>query len=431
MIAWLGGLALTPGFETLAQQPLQRSQREMNPPAEPDSNAVTALVGGRLIDGHGGAPMDDAIVVVKGNRIAAVGPRQSTPIPEGARVVKIDGMSVLPGLIDSHFHSINDVRLPREFALFRGVTSLRDPGHPFKYYRVTLQSKETLPRIFLCGGHLDAAPAVWPDQAVVIGSEEEAKQAVHTHVDRGASAIKVYFRLPLEHVRAACEAAAERGVIVTSHLELLDAGAAIEAGVRGVEHVTSFGVALASPQEAANFTDLVRADSDARKEWRHRLWAKINLETSPRLQPLLDRIKRHQVFVSPTLAIFEKRPGEKGATAAEVAGFENMKRFIGICHQAGAAVVVGSHTWAPFAEPGSAYQRELELLVDCGLTPLETITAATLQNAKFFGIADRLGTIEVGKVADLVVIDGDPSANIADMRKVRRVMLNGLWKSEE
>ena len=171
----------------------------------------------------------------------------------------------------------------------------------------------------------------------------------------------------------------------------------------------------------------MRADSDAHKEWRHRLWAKIDLDSSPRLQPLLDRIKRHHVFVSPTLAIFEKRPGEKDATASEVAGFENMKRFIAICHQEGATVVVGSHTSAHSPNRGGAYLRELELLVDCGLTPLETITAATLHNAEFFGIADRLGTLEAGNIADLVVIDGDPSTTISELRNVHRVMLNGQW----
>ncbi len=415
--------------EPLSQEPGSQGMKEMNPPAEPDPNAVTAVVGGRLIDGRGGTPIDDSVVIVRGDRVIATGPRDRVSIPAGAAIVSAEGMSVLPGLIDSHFHSINDLRLPLEFALHRGVTSFRDPGHPFKYYSVTLQSTQTMPRIFLCGGHLDAAPVVWPDQAVVIASAEDARQAVNSHVDRGASAIKVYFRLPLDHVRAACEAAEERGVLVTSHLELLDAGDAIEAGVRGVEHVTSFGVALASPVEAKRFQELVRADSSAREEWRHRMWAKIDLDRSPRLQPLLDQLKQRGVFVSPTLAIFEKRPGEKNATAAEVAGFANMQRFVGICHREGIKVVVGSHTWAPFAELSHAHLRELELLVDSGLTPLEAITAATLHNAEFFGIADRLGVLEAGKTADLIVVDGDPSVRISDLRKIDRVMLNGIWVS--
>ena len=93
-------------------------------------------------------------------------------------------------------------------------------------------------------------------------------------------------------------------------------------------------------------------------------------------------------------------------------------------------VVVGSHTRAPFAEPGRAYQRELELLVEAGLTPLEAITAGTLYNAQFFGIDNRLGTLEAGKTADLILIDGDPSRDIALMRNVKHVMLNGNWIGE-
>jgi imidazolonepropionase-like amidohydrolase len=104
-----------------------------------------------------------------------------------------------------------------------------------------------------------------------------------------------------------------------------------------------------------------------------------------------------------------------------------MVRFTGLCHGAGAKIVVGSHTYAPFAETGYAYQRELELLVDAGLTPLETITAGTQHNAQFLGIEDRLGTLEAGKSADLVVIEGDPSRDIKRMRDVRHVMLNGNW----
>lgn len=89
--------------------------------------------------------------------------------------------------------------------------------------------------------------------------------------------------------------------------------------------------------------------------------------------------------------------------------------------------MVGSHTSAPFAGKGKAYQRELELLVAAGLTPLEAITAGTLHNAEFFDIDDRLGIIEPGKTADLILIEGDSAVDIAAMANVRHVMLNGVW----
>jgi imidazolonepropionase-like amidohydrolase len=93
--------------------------------------------------------------------------------------------------------------------------------------------------------------------------------------------------------------------------------------------------------------------------------------------------------------------------------------------------VVGSHSDVPHAKRGWAYQRELELLVESGLTPMQALVAATLENARYFRISDRLGSIEPGKVADFVMVEGDPSKNISDMRRVKRVMLNGRWVQAE
>jgi imidazolonepropionase-like amidohydrolase len=139
-------------------------------------------------------------------------------------------------------------------------------------------------------------------------------------------------------------------------------------------------------------------------------------------------IVEHNVFVSPTLAVFERQPGDKKQSQDfHVRGFEKMVRFVGMCHEAGAVVVTGSHGSVPHAKAGFAFQREMELLVTSGLTPLEAITASTLNNAHFLGCADRLGSVEEGKVADLVLLDGNPHEQIKAMYDVRRVMLNGQW----
>jgi imidazolonepropionase-like amidohydrolase len=108
-----------------------------------------------------------------------------------------------------------------------------------------------------------------------------------------------------------------------------------------------------------------------------------------------------------------------------VCSFQTGMEFITHCHEAGAKIVIGSHTRSPFADSGYAYLRKMELLVDAGMTPLEVITAATKNGAEFFGIEDRLGTIEVGKKADLVLIEGEPDEDIGNMRNVRSVILNG------
>jgi len=399
----------------------------MNPPVEPEAENTIALLGGRLIDGYGGRPVENAVVVIKGSTIVAAGPGSRIDIPDTAERVNARGMTILPGLIDTHFHSRDSVELPVEFELQKGITSFRDPGHPFKYYMIPLLSKETLPRIFLCGGHLDSISPVWRDQAIRVESANHAKRAVNWHVDRGASAIKVYFRLPIEHIASACEAANDRGVLVIAHLELVDADEAIRAGVRGIEHVTSFGTALADPEDVKHFKAEVFADNNARRPLRPWLWSRIDLDHSPKLQPLLDLIVETGTFVSPTLAVFEMRAGEKNATEEQGQGFAKMLQFVTLCHQAGAKIVVGSHTRGPFADTGYAFQREMELLVEAGMTELEVITAATKTGSEYFGIEDRLGTVEAGKTADLVLVEGDPSRDIAAMRNVRRVMLNGIF----
>ena len=262
---------------------------------------------------------------------------------------------------------------------------------------------------------------------LTIENPEDAANAVDAHVVRGASAIKLYMRLPVESISAGCKAADRHGVPVTAHLELVRADAAIEAGVDGIEHVTSFGTALADPRRAQVFEEVVGTDSNARREWRPRLWSNIDLDDNPRLQPLLDQIVDQGVFISPTLAIFEARAGDEGATPVTASAFANMLRFIQLCHKHGARMVVGSHTSAPYADKGKAYLREAELMVEAGMTPLEVITAATKTNSEFFGAHDRLGTIESGKLADLIVIDGFPDKDIRDLDNVTHVMLGGNW----
>ena len=145
------------------------------------------------------------------------------------------------------------------------------------------------------------------------------------------------------------------------------------------------------------------------------------------MQPLINLVVQRKIFLSPTLAVFERRAGDKGVTEAEGRGYANMLKFIRLCHRTGATIVVGSHSSVPKAERGWAYQREMELLIECGLTPREVISAATLNNARFFGASAQLGSIETGKCADLVLLEGNPLSDITAMRKVRRVMLNGQW----
>ena len=406
-------------------QPPQRPLREVNEVARPAAKQIIAITGATLIDGRGGAPVLDAVVVIRGDKIVAVGTRKAIVIPKGAEVMEARGLTVLPGLIDSHFHIDGDNELPALF-LQHGVTSLRDPGEWMHSYEAPRTSGAPIPRLFLADPHLDSIGPAYPEDAVVVRDADEARNAVNRAVDRGASSIKVYFRLPLGLIKVVNETAHARGVPVTAHLEIVAATDAIRAGVDGIEHVTSFGTSLLDPRDAEVYRQAVLKDNNARREGRYKMWSEIDL-ASPRVKDVLDLLVKRGTFLSATLAVFEKRAGDKDATDMHVRGFANMLKFVGLAKKAGARIVAGSHSSVPHAERGWAYQRELELLVESGLTPMQAIVAATTEQARFFRSAERLGSVEAGKLADLILVEGDPNKDIRAMRRVQRVMLNGKW----
>lgn len=408
-----------------ATQPRQHSMREINKVARPEGGKPIAIIGATLIDGRGGEAISGAVVVVRGERIVAAGKRNSTPVPKDAEVVDASGLALLPGFIDSHFHIDGDDALPALY-LTHGVTSARDPGQWIEAYDAAQKAGAPIPRLFLAGPHLDAPPPAYPADSLIVRDAYETRDAVNRFIDQGASVIKVYFRLPLGLIKVVTETAHARGVPVTAHLEIVDATDAIRAGVDGIEHVTSFGTSLIPLREAEKYRQAVLADNNARRDGRYKMWSEIDLN-SPRAKTVLDLIVKRGVFISATLAVFERREGDRNTNETQARGFKNMLKFVGMAKRAGARVVAGSHSSVPHAERGWAYQREMELLVESGMTPMEAIIAATMENARFFRIDDRLGSVEAGKLADLVLVEGDPLKEIGALRRVRRVMLNGKW----
>ena len=428
-------LILLGSFSPVAAQPGQRSSlnkvglREVNKVAQPPSTSTIAIVGATLIDGRGGPVVPDSIVIVRGDRITTVGKRTLITIPQGAEVIDAKGLTVLPGLIDSHFHIDGDDPLPALY-LSHGVTSLRDPGQWIEAYDAARKASAPVPRLFLCGPHLDSPPPAYPTDSYIVRDADETRLAVNRFVDDGASAIKVYFRLPLALMKVAIDTAHSRGVPVMGHLEIVDARDAINAGIDGIEHATSFGTALLPLRDAEKYRQAVLADNNARREGRYNVWNSIDL-TTPQANALFKLIVDRGVVVSPTLAVFERQPGDKDTSAVHLHAFKQMEAFVGMAKKSGAKLVVGSHSDVPHAKRGWAYQRELELLVESGLTPMEAIVGGTMENARYFRIDDRLGSVEVGKIADLILVEGDPLKDISNMRRIKRVMLNGVWQKAE
>jgi imidazolonepropionase-like amidohydrolase len=398
---------------------------EVNPPDGPSNDRLSAIVNVRLIDGLGGPPLENAVVLIQGNRILQAGPANQVSVPEGTEITDGSGMSLLPGLIDAHLHNVNNNKALHAI-LTNGVTTIRDPGHPFRFYQSLHFAQTKLPRVYLTGAHLDGYPGVYLDQASLVRSTDHVRTLIRDYVTQGGSGIKIYFRLPLKYFETVIQTAEFYHIPVVAHLELVDADDAILAGLHGVEHVTSFGTALARPEDAREFREGVQADNNYRRDGRYLLWSKIDL-SADRVKEVLALAVQNNVVLSPTLTTFERQFGDEEVEEYQAKGFKNMLDFVGMAHQAGVTVVTGSHNSGKYAQRGLAYQREMELLVAAGMSPLEVISSSTLHNARYFRTQDRLGSIESGKLADLILVEGDPSVDIKAMYAIKKVMLNGEW----
>lgn len=364
-------------------------------------------------------------ILIRGNRIYKI--IQEPVIGNFDEPVEIfagNGLFVLPGLIDVHFHSINNNSILHTI-LKNGTTALRDPGHPFRFYQSIQFADKKIPRIFLTGAHLDGYPATWVQQAVMVRNNEHIRDIVREHVANGASGIKIYFRLPLKYFETVIGSADFYGVPVTAHLELVDAIDAIKAGLKGIEHVTSFGTSIAADNEVEVFKAAVSKNSEARSDGRYRLWSDIDFN-SEKISKTIDLVEKNDVAITPTLATFERR-FESGTADFQAKGFQNMMKFVGLAYNRGIKINAASHTSGKYTEKGLAFQREMELLVECGMTPMDVIVSATINNAEFLRTDARVGSLEPDKLADLIMVEGDPTVDIKTMYNIRKVMLNGSW----
>lgn len=408
-----------------AQKPAQKQIKPLNAAELPRGTGTIAIVDVNLIDGNGGKPVPDATVIVKDDRILAAGSSKNIQIPQGAEIIQGKGMSLLPGLIDSHFHIDGSEDLPSIF-LQNGITSIRDPGLWIEAYDQVRKSGKPNPRLFLSGPHLDGSPPAYPHDAYVVRDAAEAIKQVNDAADQGSTVIKIYFRTPPGMIKAITEAAHKRGIPVTGHLEITEAKHAIESGLDGIEHITSLGLSLTPKREAEKYRQGMLADNNYRKQGRYASWANIDLN-SPLADSLTNFLVRKGTFISPTLAIFEYQAGKGPVDQIKINGFDKMMKLTAKLQKAGARIVVGSHSMVPHAEKGWAYQREMELFVDSGISNSDVIRAATMENARFFRIEKELGSIEKGKIADLILVKGNPLEDIKAMRNVEKVMINGLF----
>src|SRR5688572_1815406 len=269
-----------------SKQKASKVIKELNLTEIAKGDRTIALTGATLIDGRGGEPLKNALVIVRNEAIQYAGPAEGTDIPSEAEVVDLKGLTILPGLIDAHYHNDYSKVMPPLF-LSKGITSVRDPGAWMDFYDSVRMEGKPIPRLFLTGPHIDMYPPAYPGNSYLVKDPEEARLAVALFASQGATAIKVYFRLSIDIIREICAAAHEEGIPVTAHLEITNARDAINAGLDGIEHITSFGTCLLPPREVEKYKQAVLADNAARTRGRYEAWSSIQMSGNPAADSLI------------------------------------------------------------------------------------------------------------------------------------------------
>jgi imidazolonepropionase-like amidohydrolase len=407
---------------------------------------VIAVVGGQLIDGTGRPPVKDAVVVIDGDRIVAAGPRAATPVPPGATVVDATGQSILPGLWDMHAH-VQQVEQAAVY-LAAGVTTVRDVGNILEFITAIRDAVESGagigPRVLVSGIVDGSGPAAIGTMR--IASKADVAPVIAQLVAAGCLEVKIYSSIAPALVRPIAAEAHRRGLRVSGHVPSgMTETEAVRDGYDTIDHVPMlFGSILPS----AEMRKLSMPE-------RMKRVAAVDL-ASPAVTKMVNLLVRRKIVVDDTLALYEllsvtdaeSRKNEPGIAKlppslpmdwgvppemaeAGAAAFAKWLELVGLLHRRGVRVVAGTD----IAIPGHSLHRELELYVRAGFTPMEAIQAATIVPARVMRLDKQLGTVERGKRADLIVVAGDPLADISATRKVTKVIARGrihdpaaLWK---
>ncbi|HWY68681.1 MAG TPA: amidohydrolase family protein [Terriglobales bacterium] len=415
----------------------------------------------RMIDGTGSASKDDQMVVISGGKIQSIANSSGT-VPQGAQVLDLVGFSVIPGLVGMHDHIYypapgRKVAMYPEHAwsfprlyLAGGVTTIRTTGSVETYTDLQLKKdidsgKTPGPKMHVTGPYLEGAGAYTP-QMHELKDAEDARRTVNYWIDEGVTNFKAYMNITHDELRAAVEEAHKRKLKVTGHLCSIGFREAAAIGIDDLEH----GIVVDSEFAPGKQPDKCPPQKDIRDTL-----LKLDIG-GEQVQSMIKELVSRHVAMTSTLPVFEgfvpNRPPLRQAnldamlpeareqylttrdTMAKNAAqsswptlFKKELEFEYAFAKAGGLLLAGlDPTGNGAVVAGYGDQREVELLVEAGFTPLEAIRIATYNGAQYLGELDRIGTLAPGKQADIVVVKGDPSTKISDIENVEVVFKDGV-----
>jgi imidazolonepropionase-like amidohydrolase len=428
---------------------------------------VIVLAHVRVIDGTGAPPAEDQTLVIERGRIASVGSSAGVQLPAGAKIFDLQGYTVIPGLVGMHDHMfypsprVSGRGVPPVYTelaysaprlyLAAGVTSLRTTGSIEPYTDLSVKKLIDAglapgPKIHVTGPYLEGAGAYTPNMHELSGPDD-ARRTVEYWADEGVTSFKAYTEITRAELTAALEAAHRRGLKVTGHLCSIGFREAAALGIDDLEH----GLLVDTEFVPGKAPDVCPSRAETAKTM-----DSLNVE-SPPVQEMIRDLVAHRAAVTSTLPVFETFLGDRPplqqrvldalapdwrsdylTTRALISGNETRKASASVelkremqferdFVKAGGLLLAGEDpTGYGGVLPGFGDQREVELLVEAGFTAVEAIHIATQNGSLFLGEAEQLGSIAPGKAADLIVIHGNPAADIADIEKVETVFKDGV-----
>ena len=435
----------------------------------------TALTHVNVIDATGSPAQTDMTVIISGNKIISLGKTGKISIPEKANIINGKGKYLIPGLWDMHFHAFQSLfKSDYRFTLCiaNGVTGLREMWtHMDEMQQVNLWRKQfyeqpgTIPRFGAAGTMIDGVPSVWEGSDTAT-TAESARLLVRKIKESGSEFVKVYDNLPRTAYFALADECKKQNIPFAGHVPgFILLKEAADAGQQSIEHLTGLHpsfyhtcpldevikalpgeIAAGSPyvplmQQGLELCDEQKALAIFRHLAEKQVWQCPTLvalrATRPFDENVLFNDPRMKYISLPERQRWETRTGArlKARTQEqkdkEKIFLEKAMAVISQMKKAGIQFLAGVDVPNHYLYPGFSLHEELALLVEAGLTPMEALQAATINPAKFLGITDSLGTIEKGKIADLVLLDANPLTDIHNTQMINAVFVNGKYLPKE